>query len=214
VRVERIPVGPFDNNLYLLTLAGSRDCIVVDPSGDDGTVLDTIRRRGLTVKRILLTHAHLDHILAVKSYRDATGAPVWLHAADRSWYERGATQAAFYGLAWPGDAPVDHWMSDGESVGLPGMDVKALHTPGHSPGSMTFATSEGLISGDVLFAGSIGRTDLPLCDEGALHRSIRETLFAYPDSTPVFPGHGPATTIGEERRHNPFVGEAAIRHQA
>lgn len=214
MRVERFSVGPFDNNLYLLTQAGSRDAIVVDPSGDDGTVLEEIRRRGLTVKRILLTHAHIDHILAVKPYRDATGAPVWLHPADRAWYERGATQAGFYGIPWPGDAPVDHWMADGESVGLPGMDVKAILTPGHSPGSMTFATSEGLVSGDVLFAGSIGRFDLPMCDEEELFRSIRERLFAYPDATPVHPGHGPATTIGAERRHNPFVGASALRHQA
>jgi glyoxylase-like metal-dependent hydrolase (beta-lactamase superfamily II) len=214
VRVERFPVGPADNNLYLITLAGSRDAVVVDPSGDDGTVLDEIRRRGLAVKRILLTHAHIDHIVSVKPYRDATGAPIWLHPGDRTWYERGAIQAEHFGIPWPGDAPVDHWIADGEPVGLPGMDVRAIATPGHSPGSVTFATPEGLVSGDVLFAGSIGRTDLPMCDEGALHRSIRETLFAFPDATPVFPGHGPPTTIGQERRHNPFVGDAALRGRA
>jgi glyoxylase-like metal-dependent hydrolase (beta-lactamase superfamily II) len=214
VRVERFPVGPFDNNLYLLTLSGSRDAVVVDPSGDDGTVLETIRGRGLAVKRILLTHAHLDHILAAKPYQDATGAPIWLHPGDRPWFERGRTQAELFGLSWPGDAVVSHWMADREAVGLPGLDVQAIHTPGHSPGSVTLATPEGLISGDLLFAGSIGRSDLPMCDEAALYRSTRDVLFAYPDPTPVYPGHGPATTIGEERRHNPFVGEAAQGRRA
>jgi glyoxylase-like metal-dependent hydrolase (beta-lactamase superfamily II) len=210
VRVERCPVGPFDNNLYLLTSPGSLDAIVVDPSGDDGTVLAEIRRRGLTVRRILLTHAHIDHILAVKAYRDATGAPVWLNAGDRWWLERAPVQASLYEIPWNGDIEIDHWIAEGEEVGLPGLEAKALHTPGHSPGSMTFATAEGLIVGDVLFAGSIGRTDLPLCDPDALVRSVRERLFAYPDATPVYPGHGPATTIGAERRTNPFVGDAAL----
>lgn len=211
MRVERHSVGPFDNNLYVLTTPGSKDAIVVDPSGDDGTVLENLRSRGLTVKRILLTHAHVDHILAVRRYRDATGAPVWAHPGDRWWLERGAAQAGLYGLPWDGPIEVDHWIADGEDVGLPEVTVRALETPGHSPGSVTFATEEGLVSGDVLFAGSIGRTDIPLCDPDALVRSVRQRLFAYPDATPVFPGHGPPTTIGTERRSNPFVGDAAMR---
>jgi hydroxyacylglutathione hydrolase len=214
VRVERFAVGPADNNLYLLTQAGSRDAVIVDPSGDDGSVLEEVRRRGLVVRRILLTHAHFDHILSVKPYRDATGAPVWLHPGDRPWYERGALQAERFGVPWPGDAPVDHWIAAGEEAGLPGMDVKAVATPGHSPGSVTYVTAAGLLSGDVLFASGIGRTDLPMCDEAALYHSIRETLFAFPDETAVYPGHGPTTTIGQERRHNPFVGDAVLGRRA
>ena len=210
MRVERCPVGPFDNNLYLLTAPASRDVVVVDPCGDDGSVLDAIRARGLTVRRILLTHAHIDHVLAVKAYREATGAPVWLHPGDRWWLERAPMQASLYDLPWNGPVEIDHWIADGEEVGLPGLEAKALYTPGHSPGSVTFATAEGLIVGDVLFAGSVGRTDLPLCDPDALVRSVRERLFAYPDATPVYPGHGPSTTIGAERRTNPFVGDAAL----
>jgi len=210
VRVERCTVGPFDNNLYLLSAPGSRDAIVVDPCGDDGTILETIRGRGLTVRRILLTHAHIDHILAVKAYQEATGAPVWLHTGDRWWLERAPVQASLYELPWNGAFEVDHWIADGEEAGLPGLEAKVLHTPGHSPGSVTFATPEGLIVGDVLFAGSVGRTDFPLCDPEALVRSVRERLFAYPDATPVYPGHGPSTTIGAERRTNPFVGDAAL----
>ena len=213
MRVERRPVGPFDNNLYILSTPGSPDAIVVDPCGDDGTALREIERRGLKLRRILLTHGHIDHILAVKAYRDATGAPVWMHPGDRWWLERAPVQAATFELPWNGAFEVDHWITGGEEVGLPGIEVRALETPGHSPGSVTFVTSEGLISGDVLFAGSVGRTDLPLCDPEALVRSVRECLFAYPDATPVYPGHGPATTIGAERRSNPFVGDVALGHR-
>lgn len=210
MRVERFQVGPFDNNLYLLTIPGSRDAIVVDPSLESASVLEEIRGRGLCVKRILLTHAHVDHIVMVKAYQDATGAPVWLHALDRALYDRGGDQAAAFGLPWHGTAPIAHWIADGEEVGLPGMSVKALHTPGHSPGSVTFATEAGLIVGDVLFRESVGRTDLPGGDQAALLRSIRERLFAYPGGTTVFPGHGAETTIEHERKCNPFVGAPAV----
>lgn len=210
MRVERFPVGPLDNNLYLLTTSGSREAIVIDPSLASDGVLSSIERRGLEVKRILLTHAHVDHILMVKRFHESTGAPVWLHPADRPLYERGDAQAASIGFPWPGGAPVAHWIVDGEEVGIPGIEVRALHTPGHSPGSVTFATSEGLIVGDVLFRGSVGRADLPGGDWPALVRSIRERLFRYPAQTRVCPGHGAETTIGVEMRTNPFVGEHAL----
>ena len=211
MRVERFQVGPFDNNLYLLTTAGSRDAIVVDPSLESEAVLDTIRSRGLVVKRILLTHAHIDHIQMVHPFHEATGAPVWLHADDRPLYERGSDQAATIGIPWHGTVPIAHWITDGEAVGIPGIDVHAIHTPGHSPGSVTFATSEGLIGGDVLFRESVGRADLPGGDWGTLQRTIKERLFIHPAETTVFPGHGPVTTIGHEMAANPFVGARALK---
>ena len=219
MRVERFPVGPLDNNLYLLTAPGSpaspgspgsKDAIVVDPSLESGHVLDTIRARGLTVRKILLTHAHLDHILMVRAFHEATSAPVWLHAQDRPLYERGREQAEAMGMRWPGGAPVAHWIEDGEEVGIPGIDVRAIHTPGHSPGSVTFVTSDGLLVGDVLFRDSVGRTDLPGGDWETLVRSIRERLFVFPGSTRVCPGHGLETTIGREAASNPFVGASAL----
>ncbi|HEX7076925.1 MAG TPA: MBL fold metallo-hydrolase [Candidatus Eisenbacteria bacterium] len=210
MRVERFQVGPYDNNLYLLTNAGSRDAIVVDPSVESERVLDTIRTRGLEVKRILLTHAHIDHIVMVAPFHEATGAPVWLHAMDRPLYERGADQAAALGFPWHGTTPIAHWIAEGEEVGIAGMPVKALHTPGHSPGSVTFATEEGLLVGDVLFRESIGRTDLPGGDPALLHRSIKERLFVYPGATAVYPGHGLPTTIEHELKTNPFVGAPAF----
>ena len=210
MRVERFNVGPLDNNLYLLTADTTPEAIVIDPSIDSEGVLAEIARRGLRVKRILLTHAHIDHILMVKRFHDATSAPVWLHEGDRPLYERGADQAASLGMPWPGSAPLAHAIQDGEEVGTEALPVRALHTPGHSPGSVTLVTPEGLICGDVLFRGSVGRTDLPGGDWPQLVRSIRERLFPYPHETRVLPGHGPETTIGLEFRTNPFVGEPAL----
>jgi len=210
VRIERFPVGPLDNNLYLLTADQGTDAIVIDPSLESADVLRTIAARGLSVKRILLTHAHVDHILMAKPFQDATGAPIWLHEEDRLLYEFGGQQAEGMGLDWPGLAPVAHWMADGEDVGIPGIEATAIHTPGHSPGSVTFVTPRGLVAGDVLFRESVGRIDLPGGDWDALVRSIRGRLFSYPRETEVFPGHGPTTTIGHEIKHNPFVGESAF----
>jgi glyoxylase-like metal-dependent hydrolase (beta-lactamase superfamily II) len=218
VRIERFPVGPLDNNLYLLTpdrgdlqgAGGSKsDAILVDPSLDSAGTLRAILARGITVKRILLTHAHIDHILMAKPFRDATGAPVWLHEGDRMLYELGPVQAEQMGLAWPGTTPIDHWIEDGEDVGLPGIDVRAIHTPGHSPGGVTFVTPAGLVAGDVLFRESVGRVDLPGGDWETLVRSIRGRLFQYDRGTVVYPGHGPPTTIGHEMKVNPFVGASA-----
>ena len=211
MRVERFQVGPLDNNLYLLTTTGSHDAVVVDPSLESESVLAEIKRRGFAVKRILLTHAHIDHILMVQPFHAATDAPVWLHKGDRPLYERGKDQSASMGLTWPGGAPIDHWIADGEDVGLPGIDIRAIHTPGHSPGSVTFATPEGLIAGDVLFRDSVGRTDLPGGDWDTLVRTIREKLFIHPGDTTVYPGHGPVTTIGHEMASNPFVGANALK---
>jgi len=210
VRVERFQVGPLENNLYLLTTPGGHDAIVVDPSIESEDVLRQIEARGLRIQRILLTHAHIDHILMVKPFHDRTGAPIWLNAEDRFLYDRGLDQADQMGMIWPGTAPIAHWITDGEEVGIPGIAVRAVRTPGHSPGSVTFVTEEGLIAGDVLFRGSVGRTDLPGGDWATLVKSIRELVFAHPAETVVFPGHGPVTTVGDEMKTNPFVGQSAF----
>ena len=210
MRVERFQVGPLENNLYLLTTPGGHDAIVVDPSIESEDVLRQIEARGLRIQRILLTHAHIDHILMVKPFHDRTGAPVWLNAEDRFLYDRGLDQADQMGMIWPGTAPIAHWITDGEEVGIPGIAVRAIRTPGHSPGSVTFVTEEGLIAGDVLFRGSVGRTDLPGGDWATLVKSIRELVFAHPPETVVFPGHGPVTTVGHEMKTNPFVGQSAF----
>ena len=210
MRIERFQVGPLDNNLYLLTADEGRDAVVVDPSLESADVLAAIASRGLAVRRILLTHAHIDHILMVKRFHEATGASVWLHPGDRLFYERGREQAESMGLRWEGSAPIAHWIEDGEEVGIPGISATALHTPGHSPGSVTFDTPAGLIAGDVLFRESVGRVDLPGGDWETLARTIRGRLFRFAPATAVYPGHGPPTTIGHEMKSNPFVGENAF----
>lgn len=209
MRIERFSVGPWENNLYLLLADDSDEAILVDPSMESGDALEAILRRGIHIRRILLTHAHIDHILLVQHFHDRTGAPVWLHAGDADFYTNAGAQAAMWGLPWEGAPPVAHWMTDGEEVGLPGIPARAWHTPGHSPGSVTFETEEGLLSGDLLFSGSVGRTDLPGGDWDTLLSSIRGVLFERSDDTRVCPGHGPETTIGAERRSNPFVGDLA-----
>ncbi len=210
MRVERFQVGPWENNLYLLRAEDGPDAMIVDPSMDSEAALQEILGRGLLVRRILLTHAHIDHVLMARRFHEVTGAPVWLHAADRWIYERAGETAAAFGLPWPGAPEIGHWIEDGEEVGLPGLPVRARATPGHSPGSVTFETGAGLLVGDVLFAGSVGRTDLPGGDWNTLLASVRDVLFTFDDDTPVRPGHGPETTIGQERRTNPFVGDHVV----
>jgi glyoxylase-like metal-dependent hydrolase (beta-lactamase superfamily II) len=210
VRIEQFRVGPWENNLYLLTRDDGPDAIVVDPSMESEAVLQEILARGLFVRRILLTHAHIDHILMARRFQEMTAAPVWLHAGDRWIYERGEQTASSFGLPWPGAPPIAHWIEEGEDVGLPGIEARAHSTPGHSPGSVTFETEAGLLVGDVLFAGSVGRTDLPGGDWDTLVASVRDVLFAFNDGTRVCPGHGPETTIGQERRMNPFVGDRVV----
>jgi len=210
VRIERFQVGAWENNLYLLTADHGADAIVVDPSMESEAVLQKILARGLAVHRILLTHAHIDHILMARRFQEATRAPVWLNAQDRWIYERAEQTAEAFGLVWPGAPPIAHWIEEGEEVGIPGIGVRAHGTPGHSPGSVTFETEGGLLVGDVLFAGSVGRTDLPGGDWDTLIASVRKVLFTFSDDTPVRPGHGPETTIGQERRTNPFAGDRVV----
>ena len=142
-------------------------------------------------------HCHIDFEFSAKE-RKREPEFLWLPKAEAM------------GMRWPGGAPVAHWIEDGEEVGIAGIDVRAIHTPGHSPGSVTFVTSDGLIVGDVLFRDSVGRTDLPGGDWETLVRSIRERLFVFPGPTRVCPGHGPETTIGREAASNPFVGASAL----
>jgi glyoxylase-like metal-dependent hydrolase (beta-lactamase superfamily II) len=202
-------VGPFANNVYVVTDPVTRETAVLDVGFEPERVVDLVRREGLRVRWLLATHAHYDHVAAMLPVQRAVGGEFALHPADRPLLRAVAVQGSMFGLP-PVEVPeVALDLAEGQSVPLGEESLEVLFTPGHSPGHVTFRHGDTLWSGDVLFAGSVGRTDLPGASWDTLERSIRDRLFPLGDSMKVLPGHGPATTIGEERRHNPFVGEAA-----
>jgi glyoxylase-like metal-dependent hydrolase (beta-lactamase superfamily II) len=204
-------VGVFAENTYFLVHPPTRETVLVDPGDEAPRLLAVIEGRGLLVRRIVLTHGHLDHVGAAAELQAATGAPVHMHRADELFIAGLAGQAALFGLSPPEPPRIDGYLAEGDAFRFGGDEVlvRILETPGHSPGSITLAVDGALISGDVLFAGSIGRTDLPGGDYETLMRSIRERLREFPGETRVYPGHGPPTTLGAERRTNPFLTGAA-----
>lgn len=204
-RIVALPNGAFAENCYLIADPETRDAVIVDPGEESDLFLARFASEGWTLRAIWLTHAHLDHVAGVAALREATGAPVWLHPADRLLYDHAPEQARMYGLRMDPLAPPDREFREGEAAVVGGLAFAVLHTPGHSPGSVSLAGFGAVFVGDVLFAGSVGRTDLPGGDTDALRASIRGKLYVLPDETVVYAGHGPATTIGEEARANPFV---------
>jgi glyoxylase-like metal-dependent hydrolase (beta-lactamase superfamily II) len=202
-------LGPLDNNTYILTCSATRDTAVVDAGFEPERVIDFVRRHDLPVRLLLATHAHYDHVCGMREVAEAVGGEFWLHPADRPLLERLSEQGAMFGFP-PAEPPGPvHDLADGQRITLGAETLEVIHTPGHSPGSVTFHWGDELWAGDVLFAGSIGRTDLPGGSFEALERSIRGRLFPLGDGARVHPGHGPGTTLGRERRDNPFVGDGA-----
>jgi hydroxyacylglutathione hydrolase len=206
--VETIPVGPLQCNCSIVVDEGTREAVVIDPGDEPDRILKVLEAAGVRLVALLHTHAHLDHITGTGEVAEVTGAPIRLHPADRPLYEALPKQAAFFGLSAREPRPLDAPLSDGEVIRFGRSSLRAIHTPGHTPGSMCFVL-EGdeplLFSGDTLFRRSIGRTDLSGGDTDAILASIREKLFTLPGGTPVICGHGPGTTIDEEKRLNPFA---------
>jgi glyoxylase-like metal-dependent hydrolase (beta-lactamase superfamily II) len=206
---EHLVVGPLGCNFYLVGDPETREAIAIDPGGDPELLDKAIASHGLKITAIVATHAHFDHVLAAEYLRERTGAPFYLHDADKpvlSWLQESGR--LFLGIELPPPPDVDSSAREGELLTAGSAELEILHTPGHSPGSISLVGSGAVFSGDTLFAGSIGRTDLPGGDADALLRAVREKLFALDDEMPVFPGHGPATTLGEEKRSNPFFDRA------
>jgi len=206
--VRSVVVGPFAMNAYLAACSETREAVLIDPGSEVGRVLALRQPEGFTVKRILLTHGHVDHAAGAAEAREATGAPVSIHPADLPWLEVLPRQAAMFGLDRARPLVPDAALSDGETVQVGRQSATVLHTPGHCQGSVSFYFEEaGLVfTGDTLFAGSVGRTDLPGGDFEQLAASIANRLFPLGDAVRFLPGHGPGGTIGEERQQNPFVG--------
>ena len=204
---ESFPVGLLQCNCTILGDEQSREAIVVDPGYDIPRILATLAKHQLSVKQIVITHAHIDHIASALDLKRITGAPILYNAADLPLAAMMDEQAGWIGVATPDVKPPDHSPADLEHVKTRGIDAQVIHTPGHTEGSLClYLPSESLLlAGDTLFAGSVGRTDLPGGHHGKLIESIRERLLPLPDETTVIPGHGPETTIGEERAFNPFL---------
>jgi glyoxylase-like metal-dependent hydrolase (beta-lactamase superfamily II) len=213
LRVAVVPVTPFQQNCSVLWDPATMKGAIVDPGGELDAVLAVLEREGITLEKILLTHAHVDHAGATAELQRRTGVPIeGPHEGDRFWIEGLAEQARMFGIASEGAFEPDRWLVDGDRVALGSLELEVHHCPGHTPGHVVFFHEPGRIAivGDVLFAGSIGRTDFPRGDYDTLVRSIRERLFPLGDDVRFLPGHGPMSTFGEERRNNPFVSDRAV----
>lgn len=208
LQIIAIPNGVFQENCYLLGEAGHPDAVIVDPGEEAERFLEEAKARSMRISEIWLTHAHLDHIAGVETVQRATGAPVYLHPDDRPIYDGLVQQGRLFGLDLAPAPPPNKTLQHGQRLKLGTTEIEVRHVPGHSPGHVVFVGPGVVLGGDVLFQGSIGRTDLMCGDLPTLLAGIREQLLTLPDDTVVYPGHGPATTIGRERATNPFLIEA------
>jgi glyoxylase-like metal-dependent hydrolase (beta-lactamase superfamily II) len=209
VLVETFPVGPLACNCAIVADPETKEAVVLDPGDEADRILDVLRRNGLRVVALLHTHAHFDHAGVSARVKKETGAPILLHERDLPLYERLDQQGRMFGLLLEAPDAVDRFITDGERVACGGGFLEVLHTPGHTPGSVSFRLSGEkpvLFSGDTLFRRSIGRTDLPGGSTPQILSSIEKRLFTLPGDLFVLPGHGEPTTIAEESRLNPFVG--------
>ena len=204
---EMLPVGMLACNCSVFGDEGSREAIVVDPGDDIELVLDVVRKHGLSVKAIVITHAHIDHIGGAHKLKQATGAPVYMNTNDRELQKMMEVQAAWLGMRTPDPVAIDVAAKEGDRLVIGATEFHVLHTPGHTQGSISLwiPSEHKVVAGDTLFRESIGRTDLPGGDGRQILRSIHDKLLPLPDETMVIPGHGETTTIGREKRFNYFL---------
>ena len=204
---EILPVGPLQCNCSIIGDETSREAMVIDPGDDIADVLAIIQKHDLTVKQIVITHAHIDHVGGAMKVRAATGAPILLNHNDYTLLKMLDLQADWVGMQSPGKVEIDHSLNEQDTVKAGSLIANVMHTPGHTEGSIClyFPAEKKLIAGDTLFAGSIGRTDLPGGSFENIMRSLHDKLLSLPDETAVVPGHGPLTSIGVERESNPFL---------
>jgi len=202
-----LPVGPLQCNCSIIGDETTHEAMVIDPGDDIEDVLAIVRQNKLEVKQIVITHAHIDHVGGAMKLRAATGAPILLNQNDYALLKMLDVQASWLGMATPDKVTIEASIADGESLQAGSLKANVIHTPGHTEGSVClyFPAEKLLIAGDTLFARSIGRTDLPGGSFEKIIRSLKNRVMALPDDTVVIPGHGPRTTIGEEREENPFL---------
>jgi len=208
--LETLTVGPFQENCYVI---GDREAgAIIDPGDEATRIALAVEQTGLEIGQILVTHAHIDHVGAVAALADEYACPVLMHAEAEPMLRQLPTQAMTMGLRFGKVPDVDRYIEDDELLEVGGLKVSALYTPGHAPGHLAFYVEDDgvVVAGDALFAGSVGRTDLFGGEMAVLLRSINERFLTLPDETRVYPGHGPPTTIGDERAHNPFLQEGLL----
>lgn len=202
--VQAFVTGPLETNTYLVADRGAGEAIVIDPGGDPGEIIAFLARERLLCRQIVNTHGHFDHVSGNRALKAATGAPLLIHEADAPMLGQASTHARFFMLQAENSPPPDAYLADQEEVRVGKVTLRVVHTPGHSPGSITLVASGMAFCGDLVFYGSVGRTDLPGGSERALLASIRKHIMTLPDDTVLHPGHGPETTVGLEKRQNPF----------
>lgn len=203
--IKELPVGPIMANCFILGCEKTGEAVVIDPGDEADKILMTLAESNLKVKYIINTHGHFDHVGANKRMKDVTGADILIHPDDAPMLGQLTMMATAFGLSAENSPPADRQIGDGDEISFGDITLKVIHTPGHTPGGVSFYTDKSVFVGDTLFAGSIGRTDLPGGDFNTLIRSIQGRLFSLGDDVRVYCGHGPDTTIGTEKKYNPFV---------
>ena len=202
--LETLVVGPLSVNCYIFACEKTHQAAIVDPGDEADQILSVVKKLDCRVKYILLTHGHIDHLSQIPILKNKLKAEFLMHEQDIPLVQSASTQAALFGLPDPGDLKPDRFLNDGDIIHLGELTIQVIHSPGHSPGSITFQVNQKLFVGDLIFNGSIGRTDLPGGDYSQIIESIQKKIFTLPDSVEIYPGHGPATTVGIEKNTNPF----------
>jgi glyoxylase-like metal-dependent hydrolase (beta-lactamase superfamily II) len=204
--IKRLPVGPIMANCFVLGCEETLEGAVIDPGDDTDKILMLLAEQRLTLKKIINTHGHFDHVGGNKRLKDATGAPILIHPQDAHMLTQLSASAQAFGLSAENSPAPDQQIDEGDTITFGNIALNVIHTPGHTPGGISLYTEGHLFVGDTLFAGSIGRTDFPGGDYDTLIASVQKKLFALGDDVVVYTGHGPETTIGREKKTNPFVG--------